>query len=1176
MHRELERKSFGHGESPRRASAASVLLLGLLTGCLDSTGHAPEEGHADQAVHTSNYLTEYHPFGVGDFDGDGVDEMLARHITTGRLYLVGYEAYPGRRVETLLANAGPLPATPTDRGVVVGDVDGDGRDEILMYGPGGVQRGELDLRTWDLRWDTLGGSGTIFPADWTGDGALDFLALDGGAWTLGVWNGTGMTWTSRGAESKPLASSGFRYWQILIKGKPRLLAYQNSDTKLFIGTLGSTMVWTDVGTTPHGSLNTRTTTDGSTFAINWYDYRDGSSGIFELWSADVWRFGASAQTLDFDGDDTTEILFLKSTRKNDEYVDTRWVAWSFDESGGVPVVKKWKETWISTEKADDFEKYFLFETGYYKLNHKFFRGRFLDNKAESILEYESFPTPSAPYPPGRTFLWRLKVLDDGSRVIQRLVEPSVSLAGPRVYAANIEFGGPFAGKQALFNTARYEWDGGLGRFVMLPEGTTSGDYETATAHEKVGTAQNSSPVPVENQFGYRIYQRGSGGELLRFDPPAAWNTVAGAAGVTIRSKPAGVYYDYRDRLFALADGGRIVAIDGGPSPQTPQLIDGPPPGAASAPAVRVRGTPYWKAPSTAYGLELYVRGSDNHIWRKNLSWCTTCAAAWDLGSPWEDIGGSVTRDPTVAEMPDGTIHVFARGPSGGLVHGRSSGVSAPFVWKDNPSLLGSSPVALVTPDGADLNVFYAREVDDVVCSARIAVDGSVIRKCFPGDVKTKSDPGVLYFGRDPDSSGNPLFYRAGIWTTTPTSPNHVFARDDFQLGTLGLSVPHFGWYVRQLLLVPELPPPPPPIEDGHTEAHYWITVGEGDTSSSSNSATPSCAWSNAPELGLRFRVDVPSRVTASTIGSNYDTVLYLVPAGQPGQQLACNDDSLGSVGSSIDVTLPPGEYDVIVDGYGTSAGHASLELVTERLPSTNDTASTATWLAPTNRGDTRDLLDDYAGVCGGGGSPDATHTFTLTSPALVTLSAGGTDFDTIVSVRSSGNVETVCNDDADTGASFIEAVMQPGTYTVVLDGASASDAGSYRLTSEIGTVPPTDGLSAPREIWRDGTFAGTTSGLANDLAGSCAPSAGGDAVFALSLEERAHVFLSTARSQYDTVLHIWRASDLAELACNDDANGTLQSSVELDLDAGDYYVVVDGYAGQTGAFSLQVHRDTPR
>ncbi|HEY5948153.1 MAG TPA: hypothetical protein VIV40_21805, partial [Kofleriaceae bacterium] len=484
------------------------------------------------------------------------------------------------------------------------------------------------------------------------------------------------------------------------------------------------------------------------------------------------------------------------------------------------------------------------------------------------------------------------------------------------------------------------------------------------------------------------------------------------------------------------------------------------------------------------------------------------------------------------------------------------------------------PVALLTPDGTDLNVFYARELDDTVCSARITPSGGIVNRCFWGDVKTKSDPGVLYFGRDPETSGSPLYYRVGIWSTMPTSPNHVIARDDFQNSTLALSVPHLGWYLRQLLRLPELAPLPE-IDEGHTEAHYFISVGEGDTSTSSNDATPSCAWSNAPERAQRFRIDSPSRVTASTVGSDYDTVLYLVPAGQPGQQIACNDDSPGSLGSSIDVTLPPGDYDVIVDGFGTAAGRASLEVVTERLPSTNDSASTATWLAPRNSGDTRDLHDDYAGACGGGDSPDATHMFTLSSPALVTLSTGGSDFDTVLSLHQSG-LETVCNNDSDTGASFIEAVMQPGTYTVVVDGASESDTGRYLLTSETGAVPPSDHLFAPRTIWRDGSFAGSTSGFVNDLAGSCAPSEGGDAVFALSLDERAHVVLNTARSQYDTVLHIRRVSDLAELACNDDANGTLQSAVELDLDPGDYYVVVDGYAGQTGAFSLQVYRDTPR
>lgn len=265
---------------------------------------------------------------------------------------------------------------------------------------------------------------------------------------------------------------------------------------------------------------------------------------------------------------------------------------------------------------------------------------------------------------------------------------------------------------------------------------------------------------------------------------------------------------------------------------------------------------------------------------------------------------------------------------------------------------------------------------------------------------------------------------------------------------------------------------------------------------------------------------------------------------------------------------------LVVDGYGAAAGPVALSIVAERLPSTNDDAQTALPLPAAGIGDTNDLRDDFAGMCGGGGGLDAAYTFTLSSPSLVTLSAGGTDFDTVLSVRDGQGVESVCNDDALTGASFVEALLEPGTYTVALDGASVLDGGRYRLTSAIGDAPPSDGPSAPRPIWRHGTFAGTTVGLADDLPGSCAPT-GGDAVFSLSLPIDGQVILKTARSAYDTVLHVHRADTMAEVGCSDDSYGTLQSSLELDLTAGEYFVVVDGYAGATGSFSLQAQTDAP-
>ena len=63
----------------------------------------------------------------------------------------------------------------------------------------------------------------------------------------------------------------------------------------------------------------------------------------------------------------------------------------------------------------------------------------------------------------------------------------------------------------------------------------------------------------------------------------------------------------------------------------------------------------------------------------------------------------------------------------------------------------------------------------------------------------------------------------------------------------------------------------------------------------------------------------------------------------------------------------------------------------------------------------------------------------------------------------------------------------------------------------------------------------------------------------------------TIGSSFDTILYAYRPTcEPPELACNDDVDGTLASSITLSLQAGETVVVVlDGF-GESGTYSLQV------
>ncbi|MFO0629487.1 MAG: hypothetical protein U0325_28180 [Polyangiales bacterium] len=106
---------------------------------------------------------------------------------------------------------------------------------------------------------------------------------------------------------------------------------------------------------------------------------------------------------------------------------------------------------------------------------------------------------------------------------------------------------------------------------------------------------------------------------------------------------------------------------------------------------------------------------------------------------------------------------------------------------------------------------------------------------------------------------------------------------------------------------------------------------------------------------------------------------------------------------------------------------------------------------------------------------------------------------------------------------------------------------------------------------------GTTVGGADHFHASCARSAlSADRVFRLDVPRRSRVSLRLA-SDYDAALYVRRACDeeVTEVACNDDARDTRHAALDLTLDAGAWFVFVDGFdVDEVGAFTLSVTVDS--
>lgn len=116
-----------------------------------------------------------------------------------------------------------------------------------------------------------------------------------------------------------------------------------------------------------------------------------------------------------------------------------------------------------------------------------------------------------------------------------------------------------------------------------------------------------------------------------------------------------------------------------------------------------------------------------------------------------------------------------------------------------------------------------------------------------------------------------------------------------------------------------------------------------------------------------------------------------------------------------------------------------------------------------------------------------------------------------------------------------------------------------------------------------GLWKGNTSTMTNNYTATCGGSAGSnDAVYVVTVSQTTQFHADTWNSKYDTVLHLKKDSGSgAEIGCNDDGTDaagawSLQSSLDVTLQPGTYYLFVDGYSSYAnGEYELHVAYGTP-
>ncbi len=306
----------------------------------------------------------------------------------------------------------------------------------------------------------------------------------------------------------------------------------------------------------------------------------------------------------------------------------------------------------------------------------------------------------------------------------------------------------------------------------------------------------------------------------------------------------------------------------------------------------------------------------------------------------------------------------------------------------------------------------------------------------------------------------------------------------------------------------------------------------------------------------------------------------------PGDEITCNSTKNAHV---FRHSLPAGTYFVAVAASAPTEVQITLSLAPPTSPPLDEDCATAPVLVHNK---TIDVVldnhqDDVETGCMPGGT-DAAYALDLSQPSDVLLLARRSKGDTTAVLLSQPACagpadQLVCATGQLSPIRAQERNLPAGSYRAVVESVQAQPVQLTALVRP--AVPPTlvpfaDNCSNPVTIpAAGGFFQGTTANAQADYEVGCdlggqPPGGGPDQMLKIELPSAQRVVLDMQGSAYSTLLDVrlGPACPGAELskAC---AAGYYpeRSFLDLELAAGTYYVQIDGYAGQSGPWFLDVY-----
>jgi hypothetical protein len=344
-----------------------------------------------------------------------------------------------------------------------------------------------------------------------------------------------------------------------------------------------------------------------------------------------------------------------------------------------------------------------------------------------------------------------------------------------------------------------------------------------------------------------------------------------------------------------------------------------------------------------------------------------------------------------------------------------------------------------------------------------------------------------------------------------------------------------------------------------------------------------------PDKPYKLTIDRRSRVRVVESSTDFAPVVHVRrQCADDSTEIGCSDSGGADHEAAYVATLDPGTYTVIADGVEhDSDGSYSIgsEVAPEQGSGTQgDTCGDAIPLSrsdPQVQGDTFLAKDDVAGRCSGAGAGDVIYRVEVPRRSRVVAHFAAEEGEHVFSLMrtcADKTTEIVCERNLD-------QVLTAGTYFLTVDGASGGATGRFTFEWTVRDVAGQEAACRSAPVLPAGqAVTGTTLGAGDKFNTSCGGAidaqSSGDRVYRLVLAARAHVRVTLATPSWDGVLAI-RSTCLdpsggsanpraSELACNNDSEDVHHSRIDTTLDAGTYYVLVDGHAaGNEGTYSLE-------